>query len=103
MAYATKILCPIFRDSDDNFTCVICGKRFLEFIQIATHSLLHNTPTVIKGIDKHNNGLFQEAKYLSKTVNENISDSMNTESNMNTKGNEGFPPLKTLEKNHLQS
>ena len=91
------------RDSDINFTCVICGKRFLEFSQIAKHSLLHNTPTVIKGFSAHENWLsenWQEflKKHLPKAVNENISDSMNTESNVNTKENERFSPSKHWKK-----
>ena len=73
------------RNSKDNsFTCVTCGNKFLKFKQIAIHSLLHNTPAVIKGISRHKSGLLQSAMNLSnnkKNNNEKFSNSVKPKAN----------------------
>mgnify|MGYP003328534689 CR=1 FL=1 len=64
-----------------------CEVKFPQLKQVILHSLIHNTPAVIKGISMYESDTFQSMMALSKNKemkendNEKFSASLNTEIN----------------------
>ena len=49
------------------------GNKFIQFKQIVLHSLLHNNPTVKKGISEHRRNAFHSMLKVSKINKEGVS------------------------------
>ena len=81
----------IHRDPDGYFTCATCEIRFADFPQIAKHSFLHKTPAIMKGINRENPRVLQEAIDMSKIYNEKVSNKINRESNIKTNERSSAP------------
>ena len=57
------------RDTKDkNYRCVTCEVKFPQLKQIILHSLIHNTPAVIKGISIYESDIFRSMMELSKNA-----------------------------------